>query len=115
LRGFHFVAAVTFVAEIGDARRFAHPRALMAYPGLVPSESSSGQTHHQGSITKTGNKHARRILIEAAWNYRHSARISRILEVRQQGSKSTRGPVPTQFRNTVIPLWLTQKAGGNNN
>jgi transposase len=85
LRGFDFVAAVTFVAEIGDARRFAHPRALMAYLGLVPSESSSGQTRHQGSITKTGNKHARRILIEAAWNYRHSARISRILEVRQQG------------------------------
>jgi hypothetical protein len=85
LRGFHFVAAVTFVAEIGDARRFARPRALMAYLGLVPSESSSGQTRHQGSITKTGNKHARRILIEAAWNYRHSARISRILEVRQQG------------------------------
>jgi transposase len=82
---FDFVAAATFVAEIGDARRFAHPRALMAYLGLVPSESSSGQTRHQGSITKTGNKHARRILIEAAWNYRHSARISRVLEVRQQG------------------------------
>jgi len=85
LRGFDFVAAVTFVAEIGDPRRFAHPRALMAYLGLVPSEASTGQTRHQGSITKTGNKHARRILIEAAWNYRHAARISRVLEVRQQG------------------------------
>jgi transposase len=85
LRGFDFVAAVTFVAEIGDPRRFTHPRALMAYLGLVPSEYSSGQTRHQGSITKTGNRHARRILVEAAWNYRHSARISRVLEVRQQG------------------------------
>jgi transposase len=85
LRGFDFVAAITFVAEIGDPRRFAHPRELMAYLGLVPSEYSTGQTRHQGPITKTGNKHARRILIEAAWNYRHSARISRVLEVRQQG------------------------------
>lgn len=85
LRGFEFIAAVTFAAEIGDPRRFAHPRALMAYLGLVPAEFSSGQTRRQGSITKSGNKHARRILIEAAWTYRHSARISRVLEVRQQG------------------------------
>jgi transposase len=85
LRGFDFVAAITFVAEIGDPRRFAHPRELMAYLGLVPSEHSSGKSRHQGAITKTGNKHARRILVEAAWNYRHSARVSRVLEVRQQG------------------------------
>jgi transposase len=85
LRGFEFVAAVTFVAEVGDPRRFSHPRELMAYLGLVPSEYSSGETRHQGPITKTGNKHARRILVEAAWNYRHTARISRVLEVRQQG------------------------------
>src|SRR6185437_4400852 len=85
LRGIDFVAAVTFVAEVGDPRRFAHPRELMGYLGLVPSEYSSGQTRHQGPITKTGNKHARRILVEAAWNYRHTARVSRVLEVRQQG------------------------------
>jgi transposase len=85
LRGFDFIGAVTFVAEIGDLRRFAHPTALMAYLGLVPSEFSSGRSRHQGSITKAGNKHARRILIEAAWTYCHSARVSRCLEVRQQG------------------------------
>jgi transposase len=85
LRGFEFIAAVTFVAEIGDPRRFAHPRSLMAYLGLVPSEFSTGKRRHQGNITKSGNKHARRILIEAAWAYRWSARISRVLEVRQQG------------------------------
>lgn len=84
LRGFDFVAAATFVAEIGDPCRFAHPRQLMAYLGLVPSEYSSGTTRRQGAITKSGNKHARRILVEAAWNYRHNARISRPLEVRQQ-------------------------------
>lgn len=89
LRGFDFIAAVTFVAEIGDPRRFAHPTALMAYLGLVPSEFSSGKTRHQGSITKAGNKHARRILIESAWAYCHSPRVSRDLEVRQQGQPKT--------------------------
>ncbi len=85
LRGFDFLAAVTLVAEIGDPRRFTHPTALMAYLGLVPTEFSSGKSRHQGSITKAGNKHARRILIEAAWTYCHSPRVSRPLEVRQQG------------------------------
>lgn len=84
LRGMDFVGAVSFLAEVGDLTRFTHPRALMGYLGLVPSEYSTGQTRRQGAITKTGNKHARRILIEAAWNYRFSARISRDIEVRQQ-------------------------------
>jgi transposase len=84
MRGFDFVSAVTFVAEIGDMSRFAHPRALMAYLGLVPSEHSSGQTRRQGSITKAGNKHARRILVEAAWNYRFKPQVSRVIEVRQK-------------------------------
>jgi transposase len=56
--------------EIGGPRRFAHAPALVAYLGLVPSEYSTGQTRHQGSITQTGNKPARRILIAAAWTYR---------------------------------------------
>jgi transposase len=64
LRGFDFVAAATFVAEAGDLHRFAHPRELLAYLGLVPSEYTSGETRHQGPTTKTGNKHARRILVE---------------------------------------------------
>lgn len=84
LRGLDFIGAVTFVAEVGDLSRFSHPRELMGYLGLVPSEYSTGQTRYQGGITKTGNKHARRILVEAAWNYRCAARISHSLEVRQQ-------------------------------
>ena len=84
LRGIDFVAAVTLVAELGDLRRFAHPRDLMGYLGLVPSEHSSGNTRRLGEITKTGNGHARRILIEAAWSYRFPARISLVLERRQQ-------------------------------
>jgi len=85
LKGLDFVAAVTFVAELGDLARFEHPRALMSYLGLVPSEYSSGPSRRQGSITKCGNKHARRILVESAWNNRFKAQISRILEVRQEG------------------------------
>lgn len=85
LKGFDFVAAVTLVAEMGDLTRFAHPRALMSYLGLVPSEFSSGNTRRQGAITRCGNKHARRILVEAAWNNRFKAQVTRTLEVRQEG------------------------------
>jgi len=85
LRGIDFVAAVTLAAEIGDFSRFAHPTELMGFLGLVPSEYSTGETRRQGDITKTGNTHARRVLVEAAWNYRFPARISRILQLRQEG------------------------------
>ena len=70
LRGMALVAAATLVAELGDITRFANPRQLMAYLGLVPSEHSSGGTRRQGGITKAGNGAARRMLIEAAWSYR---------------------------------------------
>ena len=70
LRGMALVAAATLVAELGDITRFASPRQLMAYLGLVPSEHSSGGTRRQGGITQAGNGAARRILIEAAWSYR---------------------------------------------
>lgn len=77
LRGVATITAIGLVAEIGDLSRFAHPRQLMAYLGLVPSEHSSGPRTYRGSITKTGNSHARRLLTEAAWSYRHRARIGR--------------------------------------
>ncbi len=73
LRGMALVAAATLVAELGDMTRFANPRQLMAYLGLVPSEHSSGNTRRQGGITKAGNGAARRVLIEAAWSYRSRA------------------------------------------
>lgn len=85
MRGFDAIAAITFIAELGDLSRFPHARALMAYLGLVPSEFSTGNTRHQGSITKAGNKHARRIMIESAWTYRFKAQVSRELQVRQEG------------------------------
>ena len=84
LRGVAFMTAVTFVAEIGDIRRFENPRQLMSY-GLVPSENSTGERTRRGGITKAGNSHARRVLIEGAWTYRFAARMSRLLQERQAG------------------------------
>ena len=82
MRGVALVAAVTVVAEVGDFRRFANPRQLMAYLGLVPSEHSSGGSVRRGGITKAGNALARRVLIEGAWTYRMSARVSRTINRR---------------------------------
>jgi transposase len=75
MRGLEFVAAVTVLAEIGDLSRFDNPRQLMAYLGLVPSERSTGESVKRGSITKAGNGRARRVLVEAAWAYRHPPRV----------------------------------------
>jgi transposase len=82
LRGVQFIAAVTLIAELGDLTRFENPRQLMSYLGLVPSEHSSGERRRQGSITKTGNSHARRVLVEGAWAYRYPAKVSRHLQLR---------------------------------
>jgi transposase len=71
LRGIKTLSAMVLLAEIGDFRRFDSPRQLMAFVGLVPREYSSGGRERRGGITKTGNSHARRILVEAAWSYRH--------------------------------------------
>jgi transposase len=83
-RGVSLVVAVTLIAEIGDLSRFQQPSQLMAHLGLVPSEHTSGQSTKRGGITKTGNSHARKALVEAAWAYRMPARVSRVLLKRQQ-------------------------------
>ena len=85
LRGVDIVTAIGLVAEIGDLARFEHPRKLMGYLGLVPSEHSSGERVMRGSITKSGNAHGRRLLTEAAWNYRFKARLAERPLQRQQG------------------------------
>lgn len=84
LRGVSFVTAVAVVAELGDLTRFGHPRELMAYLGLVPSEYSSGPSVRRGAITKAGNPHARRLLAEAAWAYQGMPRIGRQHADRQE-------------------------------
>jgi transposase len=82
LRGLAIVGAITLVAEIGDFRRFANPRQLMAWLGLVPREHSSGASTLRGAITKAGNGRARRLLVESAWTYRLPARIVKALRAR---------------------------------
>ena len=84
MRGMALVNAATLIAELGDLSRFANPRQLMAYLGLVPSEYSSGASIKRGGLTKAGNRAARRLLIEAAWCYRFPARVSRELLLRQE-------------------------------
>ena len=83
LRGVQLIAAMTLVAELQDFARFESPRKLMAFVGLVPGEHSSGPKRRQGSITKAGNSAARRMLVEIAWHYQHSPRVSPIIAARQ--------------------------------
>jgi len=85
LRGIAEISAVTIVAELGNITRFENARQLMGYSGAVPSEDSSGQRTRRGSITKTGNAHLRRIVVEAAWSYRHRPAIGPRLRKRQEG------------------------------
>ena len=84
-RGIRTLTAMTILSEVGDIRRFDSPRRLAAYLGLVPSERSSGEVQRRGPITKAGNSNARRLLVEAAWNNRHSSGANLILRRRRQG------------------------------
>lgn len=86
LRGVAKITATTLVTEVGNFSRFVRPKLLMGYGGLVPSEHSSGQSKKQGAITKTGNAHLRRVLMEAAWTYRHRPKLCGKHKQRQQGA-----------------------------
>jgi transposase len=85
MRGVEFVTAVTLAAEVGDFRRFAKAGDFMGYVGLIPSEQTSGDHRRRGPITKTGNAHVRRVLVESAWHYRRQPRISKALRERSVG------------------------------
>lgn len=85
MRGVRLIVAVGVIAELGDLTRFDHPRKLMSYLGLVPSEHSSGGRRKQGAITKCGNTRARRLLTEGAHSYRYPANISTEMQKRQEG------------------------------
>ncbi|MGF6919932.1 IS110 family transposase [Paraburkholderia sp. 40] len=85
VRGINFTSAIGLVSELGDLSRFEHPRQLMAWLGVTPSEHSSGGKRRQGSITKTGNSYARKLLVESAWSYRHPARVSIDIQRRHEG------------------------------
>jgi transposase len=85
-RGIDDLTALTIAAELGDARRFPSASRVMAFTGLVPSEYSSGATRARGHITKTGNAHLRRVLVESAWHYRHHPFLGDALRHRQRGA-----------------------------
>jgi transposase len=85
MRGVSKLTATSVVAEVGKFARFEHPRELMGYSGVVPSEHSSGESTRRGAITKTGNAHVRRVVGEAAWHYRHRPRVIGKLKKRQKG------------------------------
>lgn len=88
-RGIDDLTALTIAAELGDPRRFPTARSVMGYIGLVPSEYSSGAKRARGAITKTGNAHVRRVLIESAWHYRHHPFVGDTLRKRQRGAPAT--------------------------
>ena len=85
LRGIDTLSAIGLCVEIGDFARFGRAGQLMSYLGLVPSEHSSGESRRLGSITKSGSRHGRRLLVEAAWHYRNPPRVGREIERRQEG------------------------------
>lgn len=89
LRGVALITATALVSEIGSFRRFQTASQFMAYVGLVPSESSSGEIRRQGKITKTGNRHVRCLLIESAWSYRYKPVVKGKLKDRQKGQAAT--------------------------
>lgn len=113
LRGVQTVAAATLVSEVGTLRRFANPRQLMGYAGLVPREHSSGSGIHRGAITKTGNAHLRRVLVEAAWAYRHAPNLqSPVLRARQQDQPAPVVAIATQAQRRLCGRYrrLTERA-----
>jgi transposase len=85
-KGIDYIIALALVCEIGDFRRFGSAKAFMSYLGFVPSENSSGGKRRQGGITKEGNGHLRRLLVEGAWQYTRNSRSGKRLEQRRQGS-----------------------------
>lgn len=106
LRGVQAVTAATIVSELGTLRRFGTARQLMGYAGLVPREHSSGSGIRRGAITKTGNAHLRRVLVEAAWAYRHRANTaSRLLRVRQQGQPASVIALATKAQQRLCPRY----------
>ncbi len=105
LRGVDTLTAVGLCAEISDFARFEHPKLLMSYVGLVPSEKSSGQTRRQGAITKSGSQHARRLLVEAAWHYRRPPRLGTRLKARQVEQPAAVIAIAWKAQQRLHQLW----------
>lgn len=105
LRGIDTLTAVGLCAEIAPFERFEHPKQLMSYVGLVPSEKSTGQTRRQGAITKSGSQHARRLLVEAAWHYRRPPRLGTKLKARQADQSAFVIAIAWKTQQRLHHLW----------
>jgi transposase len=111
-RGIDTLTAICLIAELHDFRRFASPRALMAYLGLVPTEHSSGESEYRGAITKAGNKHVRRLLVEAAWHNRFSPRIPEPLRRRRQDQPQRVIAIADRAQQRLHRRWVRMTARG---
>ena len=112
LRGIAEISAVTIVSELGQVSRFESARQLMAYSGAVPSEDSSGERKRRGSITKTGNAHLRRIVVEAAWSYRHRPATGPRLRKRQEGVPEPIKEIAWKAQHRLHKRYLRLSAAG---
>jgi transposase len=105
LRGIDTLSAVGLCTEIGDFTRFARPAQLMSYLGLVPSENTTGESRRQGAITKTGSRHARRLLVEAAWHYRKTPSRGITLRRRQDGQPAPIVELSWKAQRRLYRVW----------
>ncbi|MCP3870014.1 MAG: IS110 family transposase [Gammaproteobacteria bacterium] len=114
LRGIDKIAAMVLLAELGDISRFASPKQLMAYLGLVPSEHSSGGRRRQGAITLTGNGHARRMLVESAWSYRFQARQTMHLKRKAKNASAEAKAIAWRAQTRLCGRYRTLTQAGKN-
>jgi transposase len=110
LRGVDTLTAVGLCSEIGDFERFAKAGRLMSYLGLVPSEHSTGESRRLGSITRSGSRHARRLLVEAAWHYRNPPRLGREIERRQEGQPAAATAIGWSAQRRLHRTWTRMRA-----
>ena len=111
-KGFKEVAAMITISELGDLTRFKHPRQLMAFLGLVPSEETTGTKRRQGALTKCGNAHARWLLIESAQAYRNQPKVSALLSKRQEGQPREVKELSWRAQNRLSRRYRRLKARG---
>lgn len=114
LRGVGLITGTSLVAEIGSFKRFPTPKYFMGYIGLIPSESSSGDTRRQGKITKAGNRHVRRLLIESAWSYRHRPAVKGDLKKRLEGQPPNLQAISWKAQNRLHKKYYQLMARGKN-
>lgn len=111
-KGFQEVAAMTIISELGDLRRFDHPKQLMAFLGLVPSENTTGNRRRQGGITKCGNSHARWMLVECSQHYRKAPKVSIALTTRQEGQSRQVKELAWRMQNRLHSRYVKLKMRG---